>query len=156
MSIERVKEYLKKFDYTNKIIELKQSSATVELAALALGCEGKQIAKTMSFDVNGNTILVLLAGDVKVDNAKYKQTFGVKAKMLGFDEVENRVGHKVGGVCPFGVNEGIKVYLDISLKRFDVVYPAAGNANSAVKLTIPELETCSGFESWVDVSKFVE
>ena len=121
-----------------------------------MGCEPKQIAKTMSFDVNCKTILVLLAGDAKVDNSKYKQTFGAKAKMLGFDEVETRVGHRVGGVCPFGIKENIDVYLDLSLKRFDYVYPAAGNANSAVKLTLAELETCSGYKTWVDVSKISE
>lgn len=156
MSIEKVKNYLKQFNLEDKVIELTESSATVELAAKALGCKGQQIAKTMSFDVEGNTILVLLAGDSKVDNAKYKSTFGVKAKMLGFDEVESRVGHKVGGVCPFAINENIKVYLDVSLKRFDFVYPAAGNANSAVKLTLPELELSSKYVSWVDVGKIIE
>ncbi|MBQ3213748.1 MAG: YbaK/EbsC family protein [Clostridia bacterium] len=156
MSIEKVKNYLKQFNLENKVIELTESSATVELAAKALGCKGQQIAKTMSFDVEGNTILVLLAGDSKVDNAKYKSTFGVKAKMLGFDEVESRVGHKVGGVCPFAINENIKVYLDVSLKRFNFVYPAAGNANSAVKLTLTELELASKYISWVDVGKIIE
>ncbi|MBQ9792663.1 MAG: YbaK/EbsC family protein [Clostridia bacterium] len=156
MSIEKVKSYLKQFNLEDKVIELSESSATVELAAKALGCKGQQIAKTMSFDVGGNTILVLLAGDAKVDNAKYKSTFGVKAKMLGFDEVENRVGHKVGGVCPFAINDNIKVYLDVSLKRFEFVYPAAGNANSAVKLTLPELELSSKYISWVDVGKIVQ
>jgi len=156
MAIEQAKEHLKKFNYENKIIEFSENTATVELAAIAVGCEPKQIAKTMSFDVNGKTILVLLAGDAKVDNSKYKQTFGAKAKMLGFDEVETRVGHRVGGVCPFGIKENIDVYLDLSLKRFDYVYPAAGNANSAVKLTLAELETCSGYKTWVDVSKISE
>lgn len=156
MSIEKVKNYLQQFNLEDKVIELSESSATVELAAKALCCKGQQIAKTMSFDVEGNTILVLLAGDSKVDNAKYKSTFGVKAKMLGFDEVESRVGHKVGGVCPFAINENIKVYLDVSLKRFDFVYPAAGNANSAVKLTLPELELSSKYVSWVDVGKIIE
>ena len=156
MSIENVKEYLKQFNLQDKVIELTESSATVELAAKALGCKGQQIAKTMSFDVSGETILVLLAGDSKVDNAKYKATFGVKAKMLGFDEVESRVGHRVGGVCPFAIKDNIKVYLDESLKRFDFVYPAAGNANSAVKLTLPELELSSKYVSWVDIGKIVE
>ena len=156
MSIELAKEHLKKFNYENKIIEFSENTATVELAAIAVGCEPKQIAKTMSFDVNGKTILVLLAGDAKVDNSKYKQTFGAKAKMLSFDEVETRVGHRVGGVCPFGIKENIDVYLDCSLKRFDYVYPAAGNANSAVKLTLQELENCSGYKTWVDVSKISE
>ena len=156
MSIENVREYLKQFNLEDKVIELSESSATVELAAKALGCKGQQIAKTMSFDVEGNTILVLLAGDSKVDNAKYKSTFGVKAKMLNFDEVESRVGHRVGGVCPFAINKNIKVYLDVSLKRFDFVYPAAGNANSAVKLTWPELELSSKYVSWVDVGKIIE
>lgn len=156
MSIELAREHLQKFNYQDKIIEFSENTATVELAAIAVGCEPKQIAKTMSFDVNGKTILILLAGDAKVDNSKYKQTFGAKAKMLCFDEVESRVGHRVGGVCPFGINESIDVYLDVSLKRFNYVYPAAGNANSAVKLTIPELEICSVFKSWVDVSKINE
>lgn len=155
MSIEKVRAYLKQFNLEDKVIELNESSATVELAAKALGCKCQQIAKTMSFDINGDTILVLLAGDSKVDNSKYKSTFGVKAKMLNFNEVESRVGHKVGGVCPFAINEDIKVYLDVSLKRFDFVYPAAGNANSAVKLSLSELELSSKYTSWVDVSKIV-
>lgn len=156
MSIELAREHLKKFNFEDKIIEFVENTATVELAAKAVGCEPKQIAKTMSFDVKGKTILVILAGDVKIDNAKYKATFGAKAKMLGFDEVEILVGHKVGGVCPFGIKNGIDVYLDCSLKRFDYVYPAAGNANSAVKLTIKELELCSFYKEWVDVSKLYE
>lgn len=156
MSIEFAREHLKKFNFENKIIESVENTATVELAAKAVGCEPKQIAKTMSFDVKGKIILVVLAGDAKIDNAKYKSTFEAKAKMLGFDEVESLVGHKVGGVCPFGIKDGVEVYLDNSLKRFDYIYPAAGNANSAVKLTVEELEICSCYKKWVDVSKISE
>lgn len=156
MSIENVKNYLKKYNLEDRVLEFSESTATVEDAARAVGCEGKQIAKTMSFDVNGQTILVVLAGDTKVDNSKYKKTFGVKAKMLSFDEVEDRVGHRAGGVGPFNVKSDVKVYLDEGLKRFDYVYPAAGTDHSAVKLTIPELEKSSQYVSYVDVAKLKE
>lgn len=153
MSIEKVRPYLEERGMADRIKEFDVSSATVELAAAALGCEGKRIAKTLSFMVNGKAILIVAAGDAKVDNAKYKAFFGVKAKMLTPDEAVELVGHAVGGVCPFAVNEDVRVYLDISLKRFDIVYPAAGSSNSAVRLTPDELETlCPGAE-WVDLCK---
>ena len=156
MAIERVKEYFRQYDMESRIIELEESSATVELAAQALGCEPARIAKSLSFMVDGNAILVISAGDVKVDNAKYKAQFGTKAKMLTAEEAETLVGHAVGGVCPFGINEGVTVYLDESLKRFDTVFPACGSGNSAIELTIPEMEKYSGYEQWVDVCKLKE
>lgn len=156
MAIERVKEYFKQFDMEDRIIELKESSATVELAAQALNCEPARIAKSLSFMVDEKPILVISAGDVKVDNAKYKARFGAKAKMLTAEEVETLVGHTVGGVCPFGINEGVKVYLDESLKRFTTVFPACGSGNSAIELTIPEMEQYSGYKEWVDVCKLRE
>jgi prolyl-tRNA editing enzyme YbaK/EbsC (Cys-tRNA(Pro) deacylase) len=129
------------------------SSATVELAAIALGCEPERIAKTMSFIVEDNPILIVTAGDVKIDNPKYKAAFGTKAKMIDSDSVEKYIGHAVGGVCPFGINDGVKVYLDESLKRFDTVYPACGSSNSAIELSILELEAVSNYSAWVDVCK---
>lgn len=156
MAIERVKEYFRQYSMENRIIELKESSATVELAAQALGCEPARIAKSLSFMVDGKAILVISAGDVKVDNAKYKAEFGAKAKMLTAEEVETMVGHAVGGVCPFGINEGVTVYLDESLKRFHTVFPACGSGNSAIELTIPEMEQYSGYDKWVDVCKLKE
>lgn len=153
MSIDTVREYLKEFSAQNKILEFSTSSATVELAAAALGCEGKRIAKTLSFLVNENPVLVVAAGDARIDNKKYKDFFGIKAKMIPFDEVEDYIGHKAGGVCPFGIKEGVKVYLDNSLKRFDTVYPACGSANSAIELTLEQLEKYSKAISWVDVCK---
>lgn len=156
MAIKRVKEYFRQFDMENRIIELQESSATVELAAQALGCEPARIAKSLSFMVNDKPILVISAGDVKVDNARYKAKFGAKAKMLTAEEVEALIGHAVGGVCPFGINEGVSVYLDESLKRFTTVFPACGSGNSAIELTIPEMEQYSGYEEWVDVCKMKE
>ena len=156
MAIERVKEYFRKFDMDGRIIELSESSATVELAAQALNCEPARIAKSLSFMVGEKPILIISAGDVKVDNAKYKAKFGAKAKMLTAEEVETLVGHAVGGVCPFGINEGVTVYLDESLKRFTTVFPACGSGNSAIELTIPEMEQYSGYEEWVDVCKLRE
>ena len=156
MAIERVKEYFRQYSMENRIIELKESSATVELAAQALGCEPARIAKSLSFMVDEKAILVISAGDVKVDNAKYKAEFGTKAKMLTAEEVETMVGHAVGGVCPFGINEGLTVYLDESLKRFHTVFPACGSGNSAIELTIPEMEQYSGYDKWVDVCKLKE
>lgn len=153
MSIERVKEYFKGFGMEGQVLELKDSSATVELAAEALGCKPERIAKTMSFTVADEPILVVTAGDVKIDNAKYKAFFGVKAKMLTVQEVDFLIGHSVGGVCPFAVNEGVKVYLDDSLKRFKTVFPACGSANSAIELTIAQLEKYSNFLRWIDVCK---
>lgn len=156
MAIERVKEYFKQYGMENRIIELTESSATVELAAQALNCEPARIAKSLSFMVGEKPILIISAGDVKVDNAKYKAKFGAKAKMLTAEEVETLVGHAVGGVCPFGINEGVTVYLDESLKRFTTVFPACGSGNSAIELSIPEMELYSGYLEWVDVCKLRE
>lgn len=153
MSLIKVKEYLKKYNLDNKIIELDEFSRTVEEAAHALHTEGKRIAKTISLLQDNQVVLIVMAGDAKIDNSKYKQLFHIKAKMIPFDLVENLVGHAPGGVCPFGINEGIKVYLDESLKRFDTVFPACGSSNSAIELTIEELEETSNYESWIDVSK---
>lgn len=153
MAIEKVREYLKEFDLDGKIQEFDVSSATVELAAEALGCEPERIAKSITFAVDGSAVLIVTAGDTKIDNPKYKAQFGTKAKMLSFNEVEELIGHAVGGVCPFAVNEGVKVYLDNSLKRFDTVFPACGSSNSAIELTLDELEKASGFIEWIDVCK---
>lgn len=153
MAIERVKEYLRQYGMEERIIELSESSATVELAAQALHCEPERIAKSLSFMVNDSPILVICAGDVKIDNAKYKARFSTKAKMLSAEEVQTLIGHAVGGVCPFGINDGVNVYLDESLKRFTTVFPAYGSANSAIELSIPELEQYSGYREWVDVCK---
>ena len=153
MSIERVKEYFRQYGMEDKIMEFEMSSATVELAAEAVGCEPARIAKTLSFKVGETPILIVAAGDAKVDNPKYKAQFRTKAKMLGKDEVTALIGHAVGGVCPFAVNEGVKVYLDVSLKRFETVFPACGSSNSAIELTIPELEEYSGYAEWLDVCK---
>ena len=155
MAIEKVREYFKKWNMEDRILEFDVSSATVELAAQALHCEGARIAKTLSFHVGDQAILIVTAGDTKIDNAKYKATFGTKAKMLSFEEVEPLIGHGVGGVCPFGIKEGVKVYLDESMKRFQTVFPACGSANSAIELTMPEMEQYSGYEKWVDVCKLV-
>ena len=154
MSVEKVKEYFKKYNIENRIQEFEESSATVELAAKALNCEPKRIAKTLSFKVGDEPILIVVAGDAKIDNAKYKAQFNKKATMLKFDEVENLIGHAVGGVCPFAINEGVKVYLDDSLKRFKTVYPACGSSNSAIELSIEELEKYSNYKSWINVCKF--
>ena len=153
MSYELAKAHLERYNLADRIQLFDVSSATVELAAQALGCEGKRIAKTLSFRLEDGCILILAAGDAKVDNAKYKAKFQTKAKMLAFEEVEAEIGHAVGGVCPFGVNEGVTIYLDESLKRFETVFPACGTSNSAIELTIPELEQCSGYLEWVDVCK---
>ena len=153
MSIEKVKEYFKSVGIESRIKEFDVSSATVELAAQALGCAPERIAKTLSFKLKDDCILIVTAGDVKIDNSKYKAQFGVKAIMLKFDEVAELIGHNVGGVCPFAVNDGVKVYLDESLKRFETVFPACGSSNSASELTIAELEKYSGFIAWVDVCK---
>jgi prolyl-tRNA editing enzyme YbaK/EbsC (Cys-tRNA(Pro) deacylase) len=153
MAIEKVKEYFRQFGMEDRVLEFDVSSATVDLAAEALGCAPCRIAKTLSFLVGDSAILIVTAGDAKVDNAKYKARFGAKAKMLTVPQVEELVGHAVGGVCPFAVKPGVTVYLDESLKRFDTVFPACGSSNSAIELTIPELETYSGFDAWVDVCK---
>lgn len=153
MSVEKVKNYFKAFGIDGRIQEFDVSSATVELASKALNCEPCRIAKTLSFMVDNNPVLIVTAGDMKIDNGKYKAQFGTKAKMLKADEVTQLVGYSVGGVCPFAVNEGVKIYLDESLKRFETVFPACGSSNSAIELTISELEKYSSFISWVDVCK---
>lgn len=153
MAVEKVREYLKEYHMEDRILEFDVSSATVELAAQAVGCEPERIAKTMSFLVNEEVILIVTAGDVKIDNKKYKQHFHAKAKMIPFEEVEEYTGHAPGCVCPFAVREGVRAYLDESLKRFETVYPAAGSANSAVRLTPQELEQCIENVMWIDVCK---
>ena len=154
MSIQRVREYLEQFGAAERIREFAQSTATVELAAQAAGVEPGRIAKTLSFKLEEErTLLIVAAGDAKVDNGKYKSTFGGKAKMLTAQEAEERIGHAVGGVCPFGVKEGVEVYLDRSMERFETVLPAAGSSNSCIELTLPELEQFSGAKGWVDVCK---
>ena len=153
MSIERARAHLKKHGLDDRIKEFEVSSATVALAAQALGCAPELIAKTLSFEAGDSAILILAAGDARIDNAKFKARFGMKAKMLGADKVEPLIGHGIGGVCPFGVNEGIPVYLDESLRRFEHVYPAAGTSSSAVYLSLEELERASEALGWVDVTK---
>ncbi len=153
MAIEKVREYFKGQGIEDRIQEFDISSATVALAAQALGCEECRIAKTLSFHGDDKVILIVSAGDTKVANSKYKARFGGKPKMLTFEEVELLVGHAVGGVCPFAVNEGVEVYLDESLKRFETVFPACGSANSAIELTIEELEKYSEYLEWIDVCK---
>ena len=154
MAIDKVREYMKQFGKEQDIREFNESSATVELAAHAVGVIPAQIAKTLSFKVDDACVLIVAAGEAKIDNHKYKQYFHTKAKMLTPEEVIDFTGHAIGGVCPFAVDRSrVKVYLDVSMKRFDIMYPAAGSSSSAVKLTIPELETCSGYEEWIDVCK---
>lgn len=153
MSLEKAKAYLDNKGFLDHVIELNDSTATVAMAAEALGVEPGMIAKTMSFLQGEQAVLILTEGTAKVDNRKYKDTFHAKAKMIPFDEVESVIGHAPGGVCPFGINDGVEVYLDESLKKFATVYPAAGNDHSAVKLTIPELEQVAGAKGWVDVCK---
>ncbi len=155
MSIDRVREYFKQYGMGDRILEFPVSSATVELAAQALGCEPCRIAKTLSFMVGEEPVLIVMAGDVKIDNAKYKAKFGKKAKMLTMDEVVPLIGHAVGGVCPFAVNEGVSTYLDESLKRFPTVFPACGSSNSAIELNMEELERFSRSKEWIDVTKVI-
>ena len=153
MSVERVKEYFSQYGIESRIQEFTVSSATVELAAAALSCEPCRIAKTLSFMTEEGPILIVTAGDTKIDNPKYKARFHTKAKMLTPDEAVCLIGHEVGGICPFAVNKGVKIYLDDSLRRFDTVYPAAGSGNSAIELTLPELEKYSNALSWIDICK---
>jgi prolyl-tRNA editing enzyme YbaK/EbsC (Cys-tRNA(Pro) deacylase) len=153
MAIDKVREYLKRWNKDEMILEFDVSSATVELAAQALHCEPERIAKTLSFKVDDNYILIVAAGDTKIDNAKFKGLFKTKAKMLAPDEVIEFVGHEIGGVCPFGVNDNVRVYLDISLRRFNTVFPACGSSNSAIELTPDELEKYSNSLGWIDVCK---
>lgn len=153
MAIEKVKEYFKQWNIEDRVLEFEVSSATVELAAQALNCEPKRIAKTLSFMMDDKCILIVAAGDARIDNSKYKSRFGRKAKMLTYDEVAALTGHAAGGVCPFGVKNGVITYLDSSLKRFTTVFPACGSSNSAIELNIDELEKYSRANSWVDVCK---
>lgn len=153
MSIEKVRAYFQEYGMENRVMEFQVSSATVELAAQALHCEPGRIAKTLSFMTGSGPILIVAAGDARIDNARYKVRFASKAKMLTPEEAVTLIGHAVGGVCPFAVNEGVSVYLDESLKRFETVFPACGSSSSAIELTIPELETYSRFAEWVDVCK---
>lgn len=153
MSIEKVKAYFSQYGMQDRILEFPVSSATVELAAEALHCAPCRIAKTLSFLVGETPVLVVAAGDARIDNHKYKAQFAAKAKMLTPDQAAEYVGHAVGGVCPFAVQPGVEVYLDVSLKRFETVFPACGSSNSAIELTIPELERYSGYKTWVDVCK---
>lgn len=153
MSLEKVKQYFDTLGLGQRIHVLDQSSATVEEAAIAVGCEPERIAKTMSFLLGDDPILIVTAGDARVDNKKYKDYFHQKAKMIPGELVENYIGHAPGGVCPFAIPQGTKVFLDISLKRFAIVYPAAGTSNSAVELSIKELEDSSGYTAWIDVCK---
>ncbi|MCR5353330.1 MAG: YbaK/EbsC family protein [Clostridiales bacterium] len=153
MSFEKAKEHLKKYGLEDKIRVFDVSSATVPLAAAAVGCEEDRIAKTLSFSVNGECALIVTSGKSKISNPKFKNFFGCKAVMLKFDEVEEKTGHSVGGVCPFGANKDVKIYLDESLKHFETVFPACGSANSAVELSTKELELASGYTAWIDVCK---
>ena len=153
MSIEKVKNYFKDFGLENRIIEFDTSSATVELAAAALNCQPERIAKSLSFILKEKAIIIVTAGDVKIDNKKFKEIFETKAKMIEKDRVEELIGHKVGGVCPFAIKDDVDVYLDESLKRFETVFPACGSSNSAIELSIEELEKCSNYKAWLDVCK---
>ena len=154
MAIEKVREYFSKFGIEDRILEFEVSSATVELAARAVGVEGQRIAKTLSFLVKDEPVLVVVAGDARIDNKKFKTFFQQKAKMLTYEQVDEMIGHSVGGVCPFAVNEGVRVYLDESLKRFDTVFPACGSSNSAIELDMQELEKYSDSLGWIDVCKY--
>ncbi|MEK4527076.1 YbaK/EbsC family protein [Paenibacillus sp. BGI2013] len=153
MAIEKVKDFFKQYGMDSEIIEFEVSSATVDLAATALDCEPERIAKTLSFMVNGQAVLVVAAGDAKVDNKKFKEYFKTKAKMLSPDEAIDMVGHAIGGVCPFAIKNEVSVCLDISLKRFETIYPACGSSNSAIELTIKQLEKYSSYSEWIDVCK---
>lgn len=156
MSIEKVKNYFKNFGIEDRIIEFDTSSATVELAAAALHCQPERIAKSLSFMLKDKIVIVVTAGDVKVDNKKFKEFFGTKAKMIDKDRGEELIGHKVGGVCPFGIKDNVDVYLDESLKRFETVFPACGSSNSAIEVTLDELEEYSKYKEWIDVTKNME
>jgi prolyl-tRNA editing enzyme YbaK/EbsC (Cys-tRNA(Pro) deacylase) len=151
MSLERAKRYLQQWDKDSQIKELDVSSATVELAAKALGIEEARIAKTLAFMIHESAVLIVAAGDTKIDNKKYRAVFGTKARMIEKDLVEKYIGHAIGGVCPFGINDEVQVYLDVSLKRFATVYPACGSSNSAIEMTCKELEEIGRAEKWIDV-----
>ena len=156
MAFDKAKAYLEEKGYGDRVKEFEVSSATVELAAIAVGTEPARIAKSLTFLVEDKPVMIICAGDVKIDNSKYKGMFHTKAKMLTPEQVENLIGHAIGGVCPFGIKEGVDVYLDESMKRFDTIYPACGSSNSVVKLTCEELEMLSGSLGWIDVCKLVE
>ncbi len=153
MSIEKVREYFKRFDKENSILEMDESTATVELAALALDTEEARIAKSLSFYGGDSAMVIVTAGDAKIDNKKFKEEFGVKAKMLSPEDAVKFTGHHVGGVCPFALPDNVKVYLDESMKRFETMFPACGSSNSAIELTLPELEKYSRNIKWIDVCK---
>jgi len=153
MAIDKVREHLKKWGREKDILKFDISSATVELAALALSCEPARIAKTLSFKTPNNAIVVVSAGNARTDNKKYKKEFGVKARMISREDVLDFIGHDIGGVCPFALNKGVHVFLDISLKRYETVFPACGSSNSAIELTCEELAEYSGYDKWVDVCK---
>lgn len=153
MPLEKAKEHLKKYKLDQNIMEFTTSSATVQQAAIALNCTEGEIAKTLSFLVEEKPILIVVSGDAKIDNSKYKAEFHKKAKMIPHENVEKIIGHQVGGVCPFGINEGVEVYLDKSLQKYKTVYPASGSDSSAVKLTIQELEQASNYQKWIDVCR---
>ncbi len=153
MAIQKVKEFLKKRGFEDRLIETKDSSATVELAAKAVGTEPDRIAKSLTFLVEERPIMILVSGESRISNPKFKDTFHVKARMIPRERVETLIGHDVGGVCPFGINEGVDIYLDNSLKKYDVIFPAGGNANSAVRLSVDELEEITQPKAWVDVVK---
>ena len=153
MALDKVKEYMKKYNKEKDIMEFDVSSATVSEAAQAIGCDEASIAKTLSFLVSDKPLVIVVAGDKKIDNRKYKDYFHEKAKMVPGEKLIEIIGHEAGGVCPFGLNEGVLVYLDNSLKEHDVVYPACGSHNSAIKLSLDELEKITNFEDWIDVSK---
>ncbi len=155
MSLEKAKAYLKEFGLDHEVMEFDVSSATVGEAAMAIGCEEREIAKTLSFLVSERPILIVVSGDAKIDNGKYKAEFHAKAKMIPFESVEPMTGHAVGGVCPFGVNDGVTIYLDDSLKRLETVYPACGSSNSAIRLTPMDLERITKYEKWIDVCKYI-
>lgn len=156
MSLVKTREYLEKFGLENRIMEFSVSSATVEEAAKVINCKEGEIAKSLSFIVDNKPILIVVSGDSKIDNSKYKAEFSTKAKMIPYENVEELIGHVVGGVCPFGVKDGVTIYLDNSLKRFEIIYPACGSTNSAIKLTVDELEKISNYKKWVDVCKYIE
>lgn len=151
MSFEKAKEHLKKFGYEDRIITFTQVSKTVEQASQLVGCSEGEIAKTLSFLVGSDPIVIVTSGDAKISNSKYKQEFGTKARMVSYDQVEALIGHEVGGVCPFGLNDGVKVYLDVSLREYNIVYPACGDYYSAVRLSPTDFEKLVKVEKWVDV-----
>ena len=153
MSLKRAKEYLKEFGFEDRVMEFPISSKTVKEASIAIGCMEEEIGKTLSFLVGDKPILIVVAGTSKIDNHKYKEEFSVKAKMVPVEMLSEIIGHEAGGVCPFGINDGVEVYLDKSLKRLENVYPACGSSNSGVKLTVDELERISNIKGWVDVCK---